>query len=234
MWRRRRLLSVIPVDAITALNSFIIAAAASPWLLLVMFVVAAVDAVFPPVPSETVLVAGAAAAAASGGWPTILALCLAAALGAVLGDNLAYALGRAIDPGRVRWMRRPRVAAALEYAQQALARRGATLIIGARYIPVGRVAVNMSAGVLGYPWRRFLPISLIAGATWALYGAAIGILAGSWLADQPFLAAVFGVVVAVTVGLIVDRIASARRRRTSRIAEDADEEVCPEPVGVAG
>ncbi|MFC4137183.1 MULTISPECIES: VTT domain-containing protein [unclassified Microbacterium] len=218
-----------------AINDFILAAAASPWLLLVMFAVAAVDAVFPPVPSETVLVAGAAAAAAIGGWPTILALVLAAALGAMLGDNLAYALGRAIGTSRFRWMRRPRIAAAFEYAQQALSRRGATLIIGARYIPVGRVAVNISAGALGYPWRRFLPISLIAGATWGLYGAAIGILAGSWLANQPFLAAVVGIVVAVAVGIVVDRVAAARRRRTeSREIATTTDGALPEPAQMAG
>ncbi|MGB4136959.1 MAG: VTT domain-containing protein, partial [Microbacterium sp.] len=189
-------------------NAFILTAAASPWMLLVVFAVAAIDAVFPPVPSETVLVAGAAAAASAGHWPTLAALCLVAALGAMLGDNLAYALGRLIGLRRMRWMRRPRVAAAMEYAQQALARRGATLIIGARYIPVGRVAVNVSAGALGYPWRRFLPVSLIGGATWAVYGAAIGALAGSWLTDQPLLAAALGVVVAVGVGIGVDRIAA--------------------------
>lgn len=222
------------MDVITALNSFILAAAASPWLLLVMFVVAAVDAVFPPVPSETVLVAGAAAVAASGDWATVAALCLAAALGAMLGDNLAYALGRAIGTRRARWMRRPRIAAAFDHAQHALAHRAATLIIGARYIPVGRVAVNISAGALGYPWRRFAPISLIAGVTWAVYGAAIGILAGSWLAEQPFLAAVLGVVVAVIVGVVVDRIGAARRRRPARAVEPEREDAVGLPARVGG
>lgn len=219
---------------ITALNSFILAAAASPWLLLVMFAVAAVDAVFPPVPSETVLVAGAAALAASGDWVTVAALCVAAALGAMLGDNLAYALGRAIGTRRARWMRRPRIAAAFDHAQHALAHRAATLIIGARYIPVGRVAVNISAGALGYPWRRFAPISLIAGVTWAAYGAAIGILAGSWLAKQPFLAAVLGVVVAVIVGVVVDRIGAARRHRSARADEPEREDAVGQPARVGG
>ncbi len=222
------------MDVITALNSFILAAAASPWLLLVMFAVAAVDAVFPPVPSETVLVAGAAAAAASGHWPSVVALCLAAAFGAMIGDNLAYALGRAIGTRRSRWMRRPRIAAAFEHAQHALAHRGATLIIGARYIPVGRVAVNISAGALGYPWRRFAPISLVAGATWAAYGAAIGILAGSWLAKQPFLAAVLGVAVAVVVGVVVDRCAAVRRRRIAISVEDEAEDAREQPARVGG
>ncbi|WP_353113430.1 VTT domain-containing protein [Microbacterium sp.] len=223
-----------------AINDFILTAAASPWMLLVMFAVAAIDAIFPPVPSETVLVAGAAATAASGNWPTLAALCAVAALGAALGDNLAYALGRVIGTNRYRWMRRPRIAAAFEHAQQALGRSGATLIIGARYIPVGRVAVNVSAGALGYPWRRFLPISVIAGLTWAVYGAVIGVLAGSWLADQPLLAAALGVVIAVTVGIVVDRIGAARRRARARALRDApassaeDDRIRIEPARMAG
>lgn len=216
------------MDIITAVNGLILAAAASPWLLLVMFAVAAIDAVFPPVPSETVLVAGAAAAAASGAWPSVVALVVAAGAGAMVGDNVAYALGRAIGTSRFRWMRRPRIAAAFDHAQRALSRRAATLIIGARYIPVGRVAVNISAGALGYPWRRFLPVSLIAGTTWAVYGAAIGVLAGSWLADQPLLAAVIGVVVATIVGVAVDRIAVARRRARDAGARTEDEPVLVE------
>ena len=102
------------------INAFILAAAASPWVLLVMFVVAAVDAVFPPIPSETVLVAAAAAAAASGSLVMVPLLCLAAAVGAVLGDNLAYALGRAVGTRRAAWMRRPRVAATFERARRSL------------------------------------------------------------------------------------------------------------------
>lgn len=215
------------VDVITALNAFILIAAASPWLLLVMFAVAAVDAVFPPMPSETVLVAGATAAAASGEWTTVIGLCIAAALGAMLGDNLAYAIGRALGSRRARWLQRPRIAAAFDDAQHALSQRAATLIIGARYIPIGRVAVNITAGALGYPWRRFAPISVIAATTWAVYGAAIGILAGNWLADQPFLAAIIGVLIALVVGIAVDRAAALRRRRreaspTSEAGRDAD------------
>lgn len=216
------------MEIITAVNDFFLASAASPWLLLAMFAVAAIDAVLPPVPSETVLVAGAASAAASGAWPSVIALVVAAAAGAMVGDNLAYALGRTIGTSRFRWMRRPRIAAAFDHAQRALSRRAATLIIGARYIPIGRVAVNISAGALGYSWRRFLPVSLIAGATWALYGAVIGMLAGSWLADQPLLAAVIGVVVATLVGVAVDRIAAARRRAGDAGARAEDEPVLVE------
>ncbi len=187
-------------------------AIASPWLYLLLFAVTVIDGFFPPVPSETVLVAAAAVAASTGGG-NLLLLGTVAAIGAAIGDNLAFLIGRAIGTTRFAWMRRPRVAAAFTYAQQALDRRSATLLLGARYIPVGRVAVNMSAGALGFPWRRFLPLSMIAGISWSLFSIAIGLLAGAWLKDQPLLSAGLGIVIALVVGLVIDRITAVRRRR---------------------
>nr|WP_205829173.1 VTT domain-containing protein [Microbacterium sp. B19(2022)] len=187
-------------------------AIASPWLYLVLFAVTVIDGFFPPVPSETVLVA-AAAVAASTGDGNLLLLGAVAAIGAAIGDNIAFVIGRSLGTTRFAWMRRPRVAATFAYAQQALDRRSATLILGARYIPVGRVAVNMSAGALEFPWRRFLPLSLIAGASWSVFSLAIGLLAGAWIKDQPLLSAGLGIVIALLVGFTIDRIAAARRRR---------------------
>lgn len=194
------------------LNELIMQAIASPWLYLVLFAVTVIDGFFPPVPSETVLVAAAAVAASTGNG-NLLLLGLVAAVGAAIGDNLAFLIGRKVGTTRFGWMRRPRIAAAFAYAQRALDRRSATLILGARYIPVGRVAVNMSAGALGFPWRRFVPLSLIAGASWSVFSLAIGLLAGAWIKDQPLLSAVLGIGVALVIGVVIDRIAAARRRR---------------------
>ena len=85
----------------------------------------------------------------------------------------------------------------------------------ARYIPVGRVAVNMTAGATGLPHRRFWPLTVLAGACWAAYSVLIGLLAGNAFRDQPMLGATIGVVLALCLGVLVDRIAAviARRRR---------------------
>ena len=201
------------------LNDFILQAAASPWLLLIMFATAVIDGFFPPIPSEMVLVAAAAVAASAGDPSTVFLLCLVAAIGATIGDNIAYAIGGAVGTTRFRWMRGPRISAAFARAQRALVHRGTPVILGARYIPVGRVVVNMSAGALRYPWRRFLPISVVAGATWAAYSAVIGIVAGQWLEGSPLLSAVIGVVFALVIGLVIDRVAAARRTRADAAAE---------------
>jgi membrane protein DedA with SNARE-associated domain len=198
-------------------NELILQAVASPWLYAVMFATAIIDGFFPPIPSETVLVAAAAVAASTGGSNLAL-LCVVAAAGAAIGDNIAYAIGRSVGTTRFAWMRRPRIAAAFERAGRTLGRRGAPLILGARYIPVGRVVVNMSAGALGYPWRRFVPLSLIGGVAWAVYSVLIGLVAGRLFGDQPLLSSVVGVGVALSIGLIIDRMATVRRRRTARRA----------------
>lgn len=235
MWAHPADTYVLRVDII---NDLILQAATSPWLYLVMFATAVIDGFFPPIPSETVLVA-AAAVAASTGETNVPLLIAVAAIGAMIGDNIAYAIGRSLGTTRFAWMRRPKVAAAFDRAQLTLSRSGAPLILGARYIPVGRVAVNMSAGALGYSWRRFLPLSMIGGVTWAAYSAGIGLLAGHWLEDQPLLSVVIGVTFALMLGFVIDRVAAAvrRRRNATRVgvgSAAAAEERAADHAGVTG
>lgn len=195
------------------INELILQTVASPWLYGVLLAVTIIDGFFPPIPSETVLVAAAAVIASTGDAWALLPLGLIAALGATVGDNIAFALGRRLGTTRWAWMRRPRVAAAFAHAASALEHRSAALILCARYIPVGRVAVNMSAGALGFSWRRFIPLSVVAGLSWSALSLTIGLVAGSWIKDQPLVSAGIGIAVALLIGLVVDRVTAARRRR---------------------
>ena len=198
------------------INDLIMQAVASPWIFVILFAVTVIDGFFPPVPSETVLVAAAAVAGSSGNV-NVLLLCVCGALGAMVGDNIAYALGRGVGTERFSWMRRARVAATFEMARRALSRGGSGLILGARYVPVGRVAVNMTAGAVRFPWRRFLPLSAFGGVLWAAYSVGIGMLAGQWLLGQPLLSAGIGVVVALATGLVIDRLSARRRREAAAV-----------------
>jgi membrane protein DedA with SNARE-associated domain len=200
-----------------AINDLVLQAVGSPWLYPTMFAVAVIDGVFPPVPSESVLVA-AASAAVTGGRTELWLLGLSAAAGAIVGDNLAYAIGRWIGTERFAWMRRPRVASVLDRAGGSVARHGASLILVARYVPGGRVAVNMSAGALGYPRRRFFVLTVVAGLSWGAYGLVVGTTAGHWFEGHPVLAALVGIVVAVATGLVLDRVVThVRERRTTLV-----------------
>lgn len=187
--------------------------AASPWIYPILFALVVADAFLVVLPSETLVVA-LGATAASTGEPAIALLVPIAAVGALVGDTLCFLIGRRIGIDRWAWQRRGRIAAALARARRTVLTRPAVLIFTARYIPYARIAVNLSAGAVGLPVRRFLPLAAVAGTAWAIYNLAIGALFGSALPDQPLLAIGLSVAVAVTLGIVVDlviqRIAARR------------------------
>jgi membrane protein DedA with SNARE-associated domain len=80
-------------------------------------------------------------------------------------------------------------------------------------VPIGRVAVNMTAGGVHYPRRLFMLLAAIAATTWAVYSAVIGIAAGIVLHDQPMLAILVGVVGGLLLGTLMEKVMSARSRR---------------------
>ncbi len=198
--------------------------AGSPWVYAVLYVFATVDGFFPPVPSESVVIALTSLSVSTGApllWPVVLV----AALGAFTGDQIAYQIGRRVRIRELRWFRGRRGQAVLDWAERALATRGAAFIIAARYIPVGRVAVNMTAGALGFRRRRFVLLTGIAAVTWALYSTAIGVGAGHVLGhDNPVLGVVVGVVGGMVIGLVVDWVL---RRVTGLYAHHAGREQGP-------
>lgn len=196
------------------INDTIVDAAASPWVYLILLGLCIIDGFFPPLPSESVVIALAATAAASG-VPNVWLVVVVAAVGAVIGDNIAYSIGQAVGTTRFSWMRRPKVSAAFRWAQASLGRRAALLIMVARYIPVGRVAVNMTAGAVGLPRLRFFWLTVIAGTSWAVYSVGIGVLAGQWVEHNPLLGITIALVTAALIGLIADRLTRrfADRRR---------------------
>lgn len=199
-----------------ALNDVLVSTASSPWIYLVLFIVCIADGFFPPVPSETLIVA-TVAVGASTGQPMLWGVMAVAAVGAITGDSLCYLLGRSVGVTRFRWMRRPSVERLFTWAAHGLASRPASLILVGRYIPVGRIAVNVMAGATGLPFRRFLPLTAVAGICWAAYSTVIGTVAAATFHNSPVLAAGVAVVVALALGVVVDRIShKITSRRTLR------------------
>lgn len=194
------------------LTDALLSTVTSPWVYAVIFAVVVIDGFFPPVPSETVVVA-ATAIGVSTGTPSPIVIVILAALGAALGDNIAYLFGRKIGRERFRWMRHPRTVRAIDWASTGIRHRPAAPIITARYIPIGRIAVNMTAGATHFPHRRFWPLTLLAGTSWAAYSVGIGLIAGHWVKDQPLLGAAIGIVLAIALGFGIDRVTSALARR---------------------
>ncbi|WP_293694482.1 VTT domain-containing protein [uncultured Agrococcus sp.] len=214
-----------------AWTDFIPMLTSSPWLLAVIIAVCIIDGFFPPVPSESTVVAALAAVIATGGTPFwIAAIVVVAAVGAIVGDSIAYALGRRVGVDRFAWMRGPKVRRTIEWITGRMHSTPAVLLLVGRYIPVGRVAVNSVAGVAGVRYRKFLLLSIMAGSFWAIMCLVIASASAAWLAD-PFWSAVFAVVFMMALGILIDFIARRRMRHApaSEQAQPPTPSVAPAP-----
>src|SRR5262249_34909102 len=151
----------------------------------VVFVFAFLDALLPVVPSETaVITASVVAATGQLSLPLVIA---AAACGAFAGDNAAYFIGHRFGPhARARYFRGEKGRKTIRWTERQLAERGGELILVARFIPGGRIAVTLSAGAVRYPWLRFAVFDAVAGILWAFYAAFLGYFGGKAFEHTPW------------------------------------------------
>lgn len=207
-----------------SLETWILSLTESPWIYVAIYAVSVIDAFFPVVPSESSVIAAATASAATG-RPFLWGVWLVAAAGAWCGDQTGRFIGSKIDIRRHSFFRRPKVRKALQWAEHGLEKRGTSLIIAARFIPLGRIAVNLMAGALRYPARRFMGVTAIAASIWATWGVVLGTVAGSLFHDNIVLAMVAGVVGGIILGYLVDVILSKLGVAQAHLPDiDADDE----------
>ena len=186
---------------------------ASGWAYGIIFLFAFLDALVPLVPSETSVITGGVVAA--GGDLSVMLVVCAAAAGAFLGDNTAYLIGRRYGGSvRARFFTSERSQKRIEWAEQQLSERGGELIVVARFIPGGRTAVTLSAGTLGFPWRRFALFDAAAAVGWALYATLLGYFGGRVFEHAAWKGLVLslGIAFAVAGGIEVTRWWLKRRR----------------------
>jgi membrane-associated protein len=127
-----------------------------------------------PVPGETALIA--AGVLASHGRVHIESVIVLATLGAMLGDNLGYAIGRT---GGRRLLERPGILEhhrrrILEEGQPFFERHGAKAVFLGRWVAGLRIAAAWLAGINRMPWRRFLFWNALGAIAWA---TSVGLLA---------------------------------------------------------
>jgi membrane-associated protein len=184
------------------------------WSYPLVFTVAMVDAFFPLVPSETVVIIGGNLAAS--GDLNLALVILVAAAGAVVGDNISYAIGMLVGERTIkRWFSGEKSRQRLEWAERTLDERGAYIILVARFIPGGRVAVTFSSGYIPtFPWRRFIVYDSVAGLLWATYAALLGYFGGKTFENHPWLGLGIALGVALSLGFVVEAIRHVRQRRS--------------------
>ncbi|MDT9592643.1 VTT domain-containing protein [Nocardioides zeae] len=182
----------------------------SPWLYAVVLLLVMADCFLPAVPSDEVIIAVAALAMTEGEPGVLVGLLAVGACGALVGDSTGFWIGRRLP--RERLKRYPRLARMLGAADRQFVRRGARIVVTARFLPVIRIGVNLVAGG-AMRYRSWVPLAALACLLWASFTVTIGAVAGFGLSDQPLLAMAIGMGIGVTAGFVLDRVLTARAKR---------------------
>jgi membrane-associated protein len=191
----------------------IVALALSPWVFAVLAALLIIDGFFPLVPGETTVVVLATLGAAGHG-PAPLAVLFVAIPATMIGDGIAFSLGRRMGTSRWAWMRRPRTARALEWAAAHLQKRPGVILVVAKFIPFARVAITMTAGASGLRVWRYLIFSLVSASLYTAYHVMVATTSGTLFSSNPLLA------VGVSIGfgvLSAGVVAGVRRLRKRRL-----------------
>lgn len=173
----------------------------SPWTYAFLFGISALDVIFPVVPSETsVILAGVLSATGDLVLAAVIGL---AAAGAVLGDNTSYGIGRTVGHRIVERFFKGERRKRIDWAEEQIEQRGGYLIVVGRFIPGGRTAITLAAGLLEMRWRKFIVYDVTAAALWASYAALLGYFGGRTFEENPLkgFGLAFAIALVVTGGI---------------------------------
>jgi membrane protein DedA with SNARE-associated domain len=169
-----------------------------------------------PLPGESLLiVASVLAGRGDISFPWLL---LFSWLGAVLGDNIGYIIGRVLGRGVV--LRHGKKigldADRLKKIEDVFARFGSITVAFARFVNILRQLNGIVAGILRMDWRRFLIFNALGGALWVLVWGFAGFYFGEHLSDLTALARGLGVAGAIVVLALLVLVLLYAFRRADR------------------
>jgi len=172
-----------------------------------------------PLPGETILLLGAAYAGA--GHLDLRGVILAAALGAIAGDNLGYWIGR--RGGRALLARYGHLfrldGRHLARAEAFYESHGAKTVFFARFVAVLRTLSSLLAGANRMSYRRFALWNAAGGILWALVIGTLGAAFGTQWRRLAHWIGRAGLLLALLVALVLVGTALRRwvqRRRATR------------------
>lgn len=192
-----------------------------------VLVIVGLESLGIPMPGETTLVAAAIYAGASHRLSIALVV-LAAIGGAILGDNIGYAIGHwggyrlLVRYGRYIRLHEARV----KLARYLFLRHGGKVVFFGRFVSVLRTSAAFLAGTTRMPWWRFLAFNATGGILWAqVYGIG-GYLLGTQLAR---ISRPVGVVAGIAAAVVIVAFLVFLARNEKRLEEEA-ERALPGPL----
>jgi membrane protein DedA with SNARE-associated domain len=208
--------SALVANIVTDASDWLADFSANWYFIAIIFAVAFFDSIVPIVPSETMVIIGGVAAGR--GDHFLVVVIAAGAIGAFLGDNGAYLIGRRMS-GLIerRADRRPKLRRRLDWANEQIRTRGGLLLITARFIPGGRTALTVTSGITRQPRRWFMGWVGVAVLIWATYAALLGYIGGQAFEDNHTMAflVAFGAALGMTAVIEVVRHVGSRNRDTA-------------------
>jgi membrane-associated protein len=177
------------------------------------------DAVIPVLPGETTV--ASAAVVAAGGALNIWWVCVAASVGAILGDSAVYWIARSAR-GKLR--HRMERATASPRARRVLTvfnERAPLFIVVGRYVPGFRLVVNFTmGGVVRMAYARFLRWSALSGAVWGFYTGMLAFAVATVFDGRPLMSLIIS---GLVTSLAITWVMVVLRRGTERPVEAADD-----------
>ena len=195
------------------------------YLAVLLFV--AIESTGIPFPGETMLLVAAIDAGTTHQLSIVLVI-VAAASGAILGDNLGFWVGR---EGGYRLLRRFGRYIRLEerrlkLGQYLFLKHGGKVVFFGRFVAVLRAWAAFLAGTNRMPWPRFLLFNAAGGIVWATFYGLGGYLLGD---NIHRLVGPLGIVLLVLAVLLIIVGLIVVRRNESRLADEA-ERALPGPL----
>lgn len=179
--------------------------------------------VVPPVPSEVILPLGGFRAQA--GALDVVAVWVAATVGAVAGALVLYGVGHRLGYERVhrlaghRWFLLSSQED-LDRGRALFDRHGSAIVLVGRCVPLVRSLVSVPAGIAGMPLMRFTLLSALGSAVWNALFVGLGWFLGDrWELVERYtgpISAAVAVLGAIAIGRLV-----VRRLRAGRAPAEA-------------
>lgn len=147
--------------------------------------------VTPFLPGDSLLFAAGTLIAVPQTGLNLLAMLLLLIVGAIIGDSLNYAIGKAVGPRVFRKDYRFLKRAHLEQTRAFYEKYGGKTIIIARFLPIVRTFAPFVAGVGSMRYRRFMTYNVVGAVLWV----AAFLLAGFFFGNIPAIKNNFSLVI---------------------------------------
>ncbi|AEY87903.1 DedA family protein [Streptomyces olivaceoviridis] len=210
------MIAVNPLDSASVLAAF-----GALGVLAVVFAESGLLVVGFFLPGDTLLFPAGVLCAGSAQQPPRLALwqvLVCAAIGAVVGGQVGYLIGRHGGRALLARTRGGRVKGAAARAERLLARYGygKALVIG-RFVPLLRTVLHPVAGALGVPARTFTLWQTVGGVLWSQTLVLAGYTLGASVPHiDDYLLLLVGVVIVLSLLPLLPEVRRAHRARRDR------------------